>query len=73
MHTHVHTHTQNLGCAGYHDFRSILLGVLTFHGEDDSCRGRGFFMCAHLQLSILYYEYVKPNVFVTLPLAPHVL
>jgi hypothetical protein len=21
-----------LGCAGYHDFRSILLGVLTFHG-----------------------------------------
>jgi hypothetical protein len=21
-----------LGCAGYHGFRSILLGVLTFHG-----------------------------------------
>jgi hypothetical protein len=23
---------KRLGCAGYHDFHSVLLGVLTFHG-----------------------------------------
>ncbi len=72
-HTSTSHHAGILGCAGYHDFRSILLGVLTIQGKDDSCPGRGFFRFAHLQLCILSYTYVKPTVFVTLPLTPHVL